>query len=120
MKGRIKRLQAALNKAPSAGKFEQQLICPLCERLIPPVQRDAHHLVPKSRGGTETVWLHRICHRQIHALLTENELARHYHQVSLLREHPELASFIRWLRRKPQDFFERTRKSNRLRSLTAK
>jgi hypothetical protein len=29
------------------------------------VQRDAHHLVPKSRGGTETVWLHRICHRQI-------------------------------------------------------
>jgi hypothetical protein len=47
-------------------------------------------------------------------LLTENELARQYHQVSLLREHPELAKFVRWVRQKPKDFFERTRKSNRL------
>lgn len=116
MKGRIKRLQAALEATHSAATIEQPLVCPLCERLIPASQRDAHHLIPKSRGGTATVWLHRICHRQVHALLTENELARQYHQVSLLREHPELAKFVRWVRQKPKDFFERTRKSNRLRT----
>ena len=49
------------------------LICPLCERKIPPSQRDAHHLVPKSKGGRHTEYLHRICHRQIHALYTETE-----------------------------------------------
>ena len=87
-----------------------------CDRPIPPSQRDARHLVPKSRGGVQKTWLHRICHRQIHALLTETELAREYHHVQALREHPELAKFLDWVRRKPDDFFERTRKSQRLRS----
>ena len=90
-------------------------LCPLCDRPIPPAQRDAHHLVPKSRGGAQTVWLHRICHRQIHALFTETELARAYHQIDALKAHPEMARFLDWVRRRPDDFFERTRKSQRLR-----
>jgi hypothetical protein len=36
--------------------------------------------------------------------------------VQALRQHPELAKFLDWVRRKPDDFFERTRKSQRLRS----
>jgi hypothetical protein len=48
--------------------------------------------------------------------LTETELAREYHHVQALREHPELAKFLDWVRRKPDDFFERTRKSQRLRN----
>jgi hypothetical protein len=91
------------------------VICPLCDRLIPPAQRDAHHLVPKSRGGVQTTWLHRICHRQLHALFSESELARNYHEVEALRQHPEMVRFLDWVRRKPDDFFERTRKSRRLR-----
>ena len=62
-----------------------------------------------------TVWLHRICHRQVHALFTEAELERGDHHVDALREHPEMARFLAWVRRKPDDFFERTRKSERLR-----
>jgi hypothetical protein len=116
MKGRIKRLQVAFNADRADSQQNKPLICPLCERIIPDAQRDAHHLVPKSRGGVETVWLHRICHRQVHALLNENELARHYCEVRQLREHPGLAVFIRWVRSKPADFFERTRKSKRLRA----
>ena len=54
-------------------------------------QRDAHHLVPKSRGGRVTEALHRICHRQIHALLTETELARDYATVEALMAHPQIA-----------------------------
>lgn len=90
-------------------------VCPLCDRFIPPSQRDAHHLVPKSKGGRETAWLHRICHRQIHALFTETELQRQYASVAALREHPEMGRFLQWVRRKPDDFYERTRKSDRIR-----
>ncbi len=64
------------------------VICPLCERPIPPAQRDAHHLVPKCKGGRHTEFLHRVCHRQIHALLTETELARQYATVDALLAHP--------------------------------
>lgn len=113
MKGRIKR-QLAL-QAESLWQPKDDVVCPLCDRAIPLPQRDAHHLIPKSHGGVQTVWLHRICHRQIHALLTETELARQYQHVEALRQHPELSVFVRWVQTKPDDFFERTRKSQRLR-----
>ncbi len=91
------------------------VICPLCDRAIPPAQRDLHHLVPKSKGGRQTEFLHRVCHRQVHALLTENELARQYATVEGLLQHPELQAFVAWVRTKPEDFFVRTRKSTRVR-----
>jgi len=90
-------------------------ICPLCERPIPAPQRDAHHLVPKSRGGRDTEYLHRICHRQIHALLTESELARDYSTVQALMAHPQIANFVTWVRSKPPGFAARARKSQRVR-----
>ena len=90
-------------------------ICPLCGRVVPEDQRDEHHLVPKSRGGRETQVLHRICHRQIHAQLTETELARAYNTVEGLLAHPGIASFVAWVKTKPDDFYERAYKSQRLR-----
>jgi hypothetical protein len=91
------------------------VVCPLCERAIPPAQRDAHHLVPKSKGGRHTEYLHRVCHRQIHALLSETELARQYNTVDALLAHPEMQAFVAWVKTKPDDFFVRTRKSTRMR-----
>jgi hypothetical protein len=91
------------------------VICPLCDRQIPKSQRDAHHLVPKSKGGRQTEFLHRVCHRQIHALLTETELAKQYATVEALLAHPELKTFVAWVKSKPEDFFVRTRKSTKLR-----
>lgn len=99
----------------SAPSPSTPVICPLCERPIPPAQRDAHHLVPKSRGGRETAFLHRVCHRQIHALLTEAELARQYATVEALLAHPPIRAFVDWVRTKPDDFFVATRKSARVR-----
>lgn len=87
--------------------------CPLCDRVIPPAQADRHHLVPKSKGGRRTEFLHRVCHRQVHALLTETELARQYATVEALRQHPELQTFVAWVKTKPADFFVRTHKSMR-------
>jgi hypothetical protein len=92
-----------------------EVTCPLCDRVIPPAQRDQHHLVPKSKGGRQTALLHRVCHRQIHALLTDSELARDYATVEALLRHPELSAFVAWVKTKPEDFFVSTRKSARVR-----
>lgn len=112
MLGRIKKHErlARPEAAPSADP-----VCPLCDRPVPPSERDAHHWVPRSRGGRETGILHRICHRQVHALLAEDELARQYSSPQALLGHPDVAAFARWVRSKPPEFRERTRKSQRLR-----
>src|SRR5690348_12876796 len=53
--------------------------CPLCDRpMIPGPSLDQHHPVPKSHGGRETVTMHKICHRAIHAMLNERELAEEF------------------------------------------
>ena len=92
------------------------LICPICDRPIPNSQKDAHHLIPKSKGGKITEYLHRICHKQIHALFTETELANQYHHAEILKAHPEMKKFIAWVASKPDAFYEKTRKSARLKS----
>jgi hypothetical protein len=82
-------------------------ICPLCGREIPPnVPQSRHHLIPKLKGGKggEVVLLHHICHREIHATLTEAELARHYNTPQALLTHPRLAKFIAWVAKRPPDF----------------
>jgi hypothetical protein len=86
-------------------------ICALCRRPIPPGARQSlHHLVPKLRGGKggETVLLHQICHNEIHAALSETEIARNYATPEALRAHPRIARFLRWVEKKPPAFHART------------
>ena len=81
--------------------------CPLCGRPIPPdVPQSLHYLVPKLKGGRggPTVLLHHQCHREIHAMLSEAELARDYASVEALRAHPRLAKFINWVRKRSPAF----------------
>ncbi len=114
MTGRIRRKLLATQ--PGIPAMPAPPICPLCGRAIPETQKDAHHFIPKSRGGTQTEYLHRICHRQIHALFTEAELARQYNNVEALLSHPEMVRFVDWVKTKPEDFYERTHKSQRVRA----
>lgn len=82
-------------------------ICPLCGRPIPGEARQSlHHLIPKLKGGKggPVVLLHHICHLEIHATLTEAELAAQYNSVEALRGHPRLAKFIAWVRKRPPGF----------------
>jgi hypothetical protein len=80
-------------------------ICPLCSRemVIGPTTDD-HHLIPKSRKGKETVKLHLICHRKIHSILTEKEIATKYYTIELLQTHPEIHKFIEWVSGKDPEF----------------
>ena len=85
--------------------------CPLCGRPIPPdAKQSVHHLIPKLKGGKggPTVLLHQICHNEIHASLTEAELAQAYHTLQTLRTHPGLAKFIAWVAKKPPAFHSKT------------
>lgn len=92
-----------------------EVVCPICQRSIPPDQRDEHHLVPKLKGGKDTVTLHLICHRQIHATFSEAELANAYNTVEFLLRDERIQKFVAWVRKKPDNFIERTKLSNRRR-----
>ncbi len=112
MIGKIRRKLITLEPSPCPKELE--IACPICDRLIPESQKDAHHLIPKSKGGKTTQYLHRICHRQIHALFTETELAMKLNTALALQEHPEMQRFIHWVKSKPNHFYEKSRKSSRL------
>ena len=90
-------------------------VCPLCGREIPPAQSDEHHLTPRLKGGKETTALHRVCHRQIHALFSEAELAQKYNTVDALLEVPEIQKFVHWVKTKPNNFCDGVKLSNRRR-----
>jgi hypothetical protein len=98
--------------APAAGEVDT---CPLCGRMIPASQRDRHHLVPRVKGGKETELLHRICHRQIHAIFSEAELARRYNTVESLLSNEQIRMFVDWVRKKPDEFMDSAKQSRRRR-----
>ncbi|WP_311269368.1 HNH endonuclease [Sphingobium sp. WCS2017Hpa-17] len=83
--------------------------CWLCER---PLGRrvEWHHPLPRSRGGRAVVPLHPICHRTIHATLSNAELACAYADAPALRAQPGIARFLAWVADKPADFHAPTRR----------
>ena len=88
-------------------------ICAICERpLIEGRHINAHHLIPKTYKGTETILIHVICHTKIHSIFTERELFDFYHTVERLRDHPEMAKFIAWVSKKAPDYRDRNRLTN--------
>ena len=94
--------------------------CELCER--PVSQLTKHHLIPrtmhrhkrckkrfkKSFCITHILWLCEPCHKHIHRILTEKEMAFHYHEKEALAQRPEIAHFIEWIRTKPAEFYPKT------------
>ncbi len=70
---------------------------------------DQHHPMPRSHGGRETVTMHKICHRAIHAMLSEHELAEAFSELEALKKHPTLAQFIAWVKKRPPEYYDRTR-----------
>ena len=62
-----------------------------------------HHCKPKSRGGTaeDVELICSQCHGMVHATFTNQTLAVLYPTIDRLRAAPELAGFLKWVRRQP-------------------
>lgn len=86
-----------------ARKKDKQGACELCERDVE--ERTVHHLTPKHHGGAhkETALLCRACHRQIHALFTNKELADHYDTLEKLKNEEQMYRFLKWIRKQSPD-----------------
>lgn len=66
-----------------------------------------HHLIPKTFKGTETILIHKICHQKLHATLSEREMLNYYHTVERILENEEILKFVKWVSKKPLDFYSK-------------
>lgn len=112
MAGRVKRKTGLAQAAARAAADAAPLTCALCERPLGS-RIEWHHLVPRSEGGRETAPVHPICHRTIHALVANSDLARAYADPGALRARDDIARFLRWVADKPPDFHAPVRRSRR-------
>lgn len=111
MRGRIKRkqgLREAEERVAHAGEPQGEH-CALCGRPLG-ARIEWHHTVPKSEGGRATVPVHPICHRAIHAHVSNHELAVSYADLNALRAREDMQRFLKWISNKPSDFHAVTRR----------
>lgn len=89
--------------------------CELCEREG--VETTVHHLLPREMGGNHgpTANLCIPCHKQIHALYTNQELAARLATLQELKEDEQLSKFIKWIRKQPSTKIMKIKKSNSIR-----
>ena len=75
--------------------------CQLCERAVG--RLTVHHLKPKSeakrRETLPTANLCPACHRQLHSLFTNKELARQLNSLDELKKEPAVQKFLHWIRK---------------------
>jgi hypothetical protein len=74
-----------------------------------------HHLKPvtfKSRtkevhDPNNLIRIHKMCHQKIHATLDEKELLRYYHTVDRILENEEMQKFVKWISKKPPEWYDK-------------
>ncbi|MDZ5470264.1 HNH endonuclease signature motif containing protein [Bacillus sp. 31A1R] len=86
--------------------------CELC--LREEVEVTVHHLTPKELGGTflPTALLCYPCHKQIHAIYTNEELAARMNTIERLRDDEQLKSYVKWINKQPASKLIKVVKSN--------
>lgn len=88
--------------------------CPVCGRESGK-DMQWHHLKPvtfKSRTKEvhekdNQILIHHMCHQKIHATFGEHELLQYYHTVERLLEHQEMQKFVKWISKKPADYYDK-------------
>lgn len=88
--------------------------CPLCGRELPRSEESKHHLIPKMKGGAKgpIAVIHRVCHVKIHSAITEANLATDYNTIESLQQHEDIAKFIKWVKKKSPDYYDRSISKN--------
>ncbi len=98
------------------------MICSLCHREL--LSISTHHLIPRSLHKNKKIkkiflrsQLHAIltlclvCHKQIHAIFTEKELANKYYTLDNLKSNQAIDNFISWIKNKPIGFMPNIKKA---------
>lgn len=77
--------------------------CGLCGRAFERGALTKHHCLPRSKGGTadDVELLCPQCHSMVHTTYTNRTLAGAYPSLAELRRAPELAPYLRWVRKQP-------------------
>ncbi|MEW5551075.1 HNH endonuclease [Peribacillus frigoritolerans] len=83
----------------------------LCDR--DGVELTLHHLRPRELGGSHLpiAYLCKSCHKQIHALYSNRELAIRLNTVLLLKVDEALKKYLKWIKKQPVTKAVRIRKS---------
>ena len=91
--------------------------CGLCGRPFSRPQLTRHHCLPREKGGTsdDVELICPQCHGMVHATYTNQTLATLYPRLDQLHRAPELAKFLRWVRKQPPS--RRTRNEPRRRRI---
>ncbi|OZM56844.1 restriction endonuclease [Lottiidibacillus patelloidae] len=87
-------------------------VCELCEREN--IETTVHHLIPREEGGNygPTANLCAACHKQIHALFTNKELASYLHTIQDLKNNEKMRKFLKWIKKQPSTASVKIKKSN--------
>ncbi|MEF2096574.1 HNH endonuclease [Bacillus sp. CFBP9009] len=85
--------------------------CELCDRGE--IELTIHHLTPRELGGSHLpiAYLCKSCHKQIHALYSNRELAIRLYTVPLLKDDEALKKYLKWIKKQPVTRAVKIRKS---------
>ncbi len=95
--------------ARQAGDTDYQ--CALCERTVKRVTR--HHLIPRSEGGRVVVDLCVPCHKTLHSFFSNHTLSSQLSTLEALRQEPDIARYLAWIRKQPDTIIRVHRRSER-------
>lgn len=90
--------------------------CELCKRTNLPKITE-HHLTPREEGGAKmpVAWLCVNCHKQIHALYNNKELAVRLNTLEDLENDEQIAKYLKYIRKQPSSKNVRVAKSQNVR-----
>ena len=76
-------------------------VCELCGREG--VETTEHHLIPREEGGKNmgTSRLCINCHKQIHALYSNKELAVRLYTIDRLKNDEKIKKYLSWIKKQP-------------------
>ncbi|MBE5961884.1 MAG: HNH endonuclease [Lachnospiraceae bacterium] len=86
--------------------------CELCHRQN--IGLTKHHLLPREEGGKEEhiAYICEDCHKHIHALYTNRELAIRLSTIQDLQADDKICKYLKFIRKQPSSKKVRSVKSN--------
>lgn len=89
--------------------------CELCKREE--VETTVHHLLPREMGGNygPKANLCIPCHKQIHAIFTNEQLAEKLFTIERLENEEEMIKYLKWIKKQPASTLPTIKKSKKLR-----